>query len=107
MIDVQLYAHGASITFNSATDAGTIRLTNFEFDSLAEKVAEAALNKKGRTALTVDARDIQVGDFILDREVVNVRPDKPASGLVTINLRPFGYTLLETTGTIQIERPIQ
>jgi len=78
-IDVQLFAGGVLLDFQnvdseaarSGPTALMFSISHPDFDHLAEQCAEAALNKRGRSGITLPAGQVQIGDYLLGMEVLS------------------------------------
>ena len=107
-VDVQMFPGGTILAFTTAVFRGAVHLMPHEFDALVEKVAEAAVNKKGRTSLDVPASEVQKGDWLMGKEVHSIS-ELWRNGLSTtgIAFSDWGCRAVPSEETIKIERPIQ
>lgn len=103
--DVQLMAIGVLMILDVEREV-MVNLTHSQFDDLADKCAEAALNKKGRASVACSAYEVRIGDHLLGREVISVRPNHPTSEFVRINHKPFAHLIIKMDSIVTVERSI-
>jgi hypothetical protein len=109
-IDVQLYSQSVQIEADEVPGVGQLvmMLSHPVFDEFAEKVAEAARNKRGLTLQHVPAVQIRPGDHLMGASVIGVRSHHPSPGLVTINLDMTpGHLIVSCDRILSVESPIQ